>query len=313
MSILAIPNVFVNGSGPANIIDATQMNTNFTAVATAVNNIYPLQVIPLTGVQATFGGTAGYTFPPTGATAVSLSVLTSAGQSGVGLFVNSGGSGNLFQVGATLAISSAGVMQIFPTTNVTPLTLTMNASASTPGLLVNGAASITGNLLQVDLTSGGTHALLVNAAGVTVLGNVPLAGIPNGACISADTAGDMTINATAGKIVQLTAGAGAAGFAPVTGGAYTNASDAKLKKNVAPITGALATLAQLKPSSFDWIENDQPDFGFIAQEVEQVLPQIVRDHENSIKGVVYTGFTAYNTAAIIEMAERLKAAGVIGF
>jgi hypothetical protein len=55
-------------------------------------------------------------------------------------------------------------------------------------------------------------------------------------------------------------------FAAVFGGLYTNSSDAQFKENVAPITQALQTLAQLKPSAYNWIADNQADLGFIAQE-----------------------------------------------
>ena len=69
--------------------------------------------------------------------------------------------------------------------------------------------------------------------------------------------------------------------------AYNNLSDARLKKNVAPLTGGLSIVAQLQPVRFDWrLENEREvgkDFnlsggrqiGFIAQDVGKVLPEAV--------------------------------------
>lgn len=69
MPNLIIPNTFINGT----VADATQVNTNFTAVATVVNALdfnnvgtlgfYASQIIPTSGPQATFGGSQVYTFP----------------------------------------------------------------------------------------------------------------------------------------------------------------------------------------------------------------------------------------------------------
>jgi hypothetical protein len=102
-------------------------------------------------------------------------------------------------------------------------------------------------------------------------------------------------------------------YAPVYGQSFTNSSDATLKTNKAPITGALETVMLLKPQSFDWIVDGQPDFGFMAQEVNAVLPQICRTDSDGRMGVVYTGLTTHAIAAIQEIAAKLKAAGIAGF
>jgi hypothetical protein len=54
-----------------------------------------------------------------------------------------------------------------------------------------------------------------------------------------------------------------------------------LKKNIEPMLGsALGRINSLRPVTFDWIEDDpdvfKPHAGFIAQEVETVMPGIVK-------------------------------------
>lgn len=57
--------------------------------------------------------------------------------------------------------------------------------------------------------------------------------------------------------------------------AFANASDIRLKTNVKNITG-LDKVLRLRPISFDWIDGTgNENLGFIAQEVEQVLPKSV--------------------------------------
>lgn len=70
--------------------------------------------------------------------------------------------------------------------------------------------------------------------------------------------------------------------------AYNNLSDVRLKKNIVPIADALAIVGQLQGVRFDWRKPDErtvgknlnlpvndPQVGFIAQEVKKVLPQAV--------------------------------------
>ena len=58
------------------------------------------------------------------------------------------------------------------------------------------------------------------------------------------------------------------------------ASDIRLKTNIQPISGSLNKLEQLRPVEFDWlVDRDNHEYGFIAQEVEKVVPEIVSEHD----------------------------------
>lgn len=110
MSTLVIPVILANGNQPQNIVDGVGLNSNFNAIAAAVNNIYPSQVLPLTALQATFGATAtgvGYKFLANDATATPLAISGVSGQS-VDIFdvtLTSGGTKALF-------VSSAGAVNV---------------------------------------------------------------------------------------------------------------------------------------------------------------------------------------------------------
>jgi hypothetical protein len=74
--------------------------------------------------------------------------------------------------------------------------------------------------------------------------------------------------------------------------AYSS-SDKNWKKNVKNIDSPLEKLSQINGVEFDWIE-DEPvhgnkghDIGVIAQEIEQVLPEIVQTRESGMKAVQY--------------------------
>jgi hypothetical protein len=62
---------------------------------------------------------------------------------------------------------------------------------------------------------------------------------------------------------------------------WDNPSDARLKTNIRPITGALEKIGQLRGVSFDWINQDlhkgDPTSGFLAQEMEKVFPDCVNE------------------------------------
>jgi hypothetical protein len=59
-------------------------------------------------------------------------------------------------------------------------------------------------------------------------------------------------------------------------------SDQTLKTNIRDLETGLTEVMALKPRRFDWINDDATNVaGFIAQEVEQILPELVSDYEYS--------------------------------
>lgn len=56
---------------------------------------------------------------------------------------------------------------------------------------------------------------------------------------------------------------------------YATSSDYRLKENIAPMTGALATVAQLKPCTYTWKVDGAIGQGFIAHELQSVVPDAV--------------------------------------
>jgi len=70
-------------------------------------------------------------------------------------------------------------------------------------------------------------------------------------------------------------------------------SDKRLKDNITPITEPLSKLSQLGGYTFDWIpkegihSHEGRDVGVIAQEVEEVLPEVTTTRNNGYKAVKY--------------------------
>jgi Chaperone of endosialidase len=92
-------------------------------------------------------------------------------------------------------------------------------------------------------------------------------------------------------------------------------SDARFKTNIAPIKNPLQKVLQLRGVNFDWNTkafpdkkfSDQKAIGFIAQEVEKVLPEVVQT-ENSNEGykaVQYDKVVALLVEAIKEQQKQI--------
>ena len=56
-------------------------------------------------------------------------------------------------------------------------------------------------------------------------------------------------------------------------------SEQRLKKDIVPLELSLADLAKLKPSRFTWKQTDLADIGLIAQDVQSVLPEVVKEDD----------------------------------
>jgi hypothetical protein len=63
---------------------------------------------------------------------------------------------------------------------------------------------------------------------------------------------------------------------------YGTTSDYRLKKDVAPMIGALNKVAQLKPCTYTWKFNDTEGEGFIAHELQEVFPNAVVGEKDAV-------------------------------
>lgn len=82
-------------------------------------------------------------------------------------------------------------------------------------------------------------------------------------------------------------------------------SDATLKTNVQPLTGATDKLLQIQGVTFNWKEGGREDIGVIAQQVKKVYPQLVREDTKYMR-VDYEKLAAPLIESIREIDARLK-------
>ena len=66
---------------------------------------------------------------------------------------------------------------------------------------------------------------------------------------------------------------------------------------------------KLNPKQYDWKKDNRKDIGFIAQEVEEVIPEIVKDNEwfdDKIKTMDYEKLTAVLIKAVQEQQKQIE-------
>ena len=65
--------------------------------------------------------------------------------------------------------------------------------------------------------------------------------------------------------------------------AYNTSSDYRLKNTIVPMTGALDKVALLKPVSYKWIIDGSDGQGFIAHELQEVVPDCVSGEKDAVE------------------------------
>jgi hypothetical protein len=88
-------------------------------------------------------------------------------------------------------------------------------------------------------------------------------------------------------------------------------SDARLKNNITPIENALSKVLTLSGVKWDWNENASPEVranvpnvGLIAQEVQQVLPEVVTERKDGYLALDYNKLIGLLVEAIKELANK---------
>lgn len=81
-------------------------------------------------------------------------------------------------------------------------------------------------------------------------------------------------------------------------------SDETLKESITPITGAISKIDSLTGYTFTWKTSGRADIGLLAQEVENVFPEIVHTDEDGYKSVEYANLIGLVIQAIKELDQR---------
>ena len=90
----------------------------------------------------------------------------------------------------------------------------------------------------------------------------------------------------------------------VTATDFNSASDINLKENIKTIENSLNTIEQLRGVTFNWKENQKPSLGVIAQEVQEILPELVNN--GTIKSVNYNGIIGVLIEAVKELKKEVE-------
>ena len=136
---------------------------------------------------------------------------------------------------------------------------------------------------------------------------------------------DFEIYAGNGQYVLFDVADGAAVYtantSQVISGDFNDTSDIGFKENIVSIDDGLSIISKLNPVTFDWKNKSKgTNSGFIAQEVEKILPNDVNgtdydeslkdlpptEVDNSGKSINLSGIVAHLTKAVQELSEKVE-------
>jgi hypothetical protein len=154
-------------------------------------------------------------------------------------------------------------------------------------------------------TTGGGN---INMAGGNVTGatqvsasqqvNTPILADPTAPAYQLTPAGTSNINT-----LTVTGNITVDGTATAT--TYLHLSDARLKKNIRTIDNPLDIVERLEGHTFNWKRDGKPDIGFVAQEVQKVLPEAVVASPEGHLAVKYDVLTAPLVEAVKAQAAQI--------
>jgi hypothetical protein len=264
-------------------------------------------------IQATYNGAGSFGPLKFTTSSTERMRIDSSGNLGVGT------SSPNTRVQATVGSSGSGVVNALRLQNVgttagdgAKIVFTAGTSTSGAGISSTGVAL---NSADLRFETGGSNERMRIASDGPVLINrtspanserLGVTGNVGSQCMS------MTSPTTAAyDMCNIINGNGQVGLIQTNGSgtSYITSSDYRLKENVAPMTGALAKVALLKPCTYTWKIDGSDGQGFIAHELQAVVPDAVSGEKDAVdadgnirpQGVDTSFLVATLTAAIQEL------------
>lgn len=218
--------------------------------------------------------------------------------------ISTGGNPSIFGTNSRLMVNHNAAFGWETTDNAAIAQI--NVSDANTALVLQGAAFSTGDLQQWQNFGG------------TVLGRVTQAGAVAIGSSTSPTHKLTTTDTTTTNVAKFN-GSGATQCTVVTGTGWSCTSDETLKTNIVNIQNGLDIINQLQGVTFNWKANPNGTLqdGFIAQEVQKVLPELVTTDSNGNLSLNKDGIMPYIVEAVKQQSgnidkvnEKLDAQGI---
>lgn len=259
------------------IIDTHMLSRSKTTAQTFAGSLTFNQTLTVLGA-ATFDSTAQVT----GATTLNTLTCTGAATLQSTLGVTGATTLGAVNVSGTAAFSGAVTVQT-PSSGSHPTTKTYVDNADALKLNLSGG-TMTGNLSIINSTT--EMALTLGSSGGYYYGNTTAAGFKNSSGTNR-----ISWNISSGDFTAA--------------GNVTAYSDANLKENIETIDNALELVNRMRGVFYDRIDTGEPGVGVIAQEMEEVVPEVVV-HSDGVLSVAYGNLVGVLIEAVKELSDRVE-------
>jgi hypothetical protein len=219
---------------------------------------------------------------------------------------NAGGAATAVAPSGDVSMTNAGAFTVASVGGVSAANVASGANAANAASSANTASVIVMRDASKKITSGGeiltgstSGTLTVNPAATTTSYSVTMPSAQGAA--NTVLLNDGSGNLSWGGPFVAKSGDTMTGTLTATGFFYS--SDARLKHDVQSLPDGLALIEKLRGVTFKWNKDDSDDVGLIAQEVEQVFPQLVSTNpQTGFKAVKYGNLVA----PLIESTKQLQ-------
>jgi len=247
----------------------------------------------------------------------------------------SGTAGNAISFTQAMTLDASSNLLVGTTTARNRLTVVSGAGSNPPALGTNGGVTFIGGdgvlygLLtgvstsgyawmqaqRVDGTASAYDIVMQSAGGNLLVGATSFADGSNVFRIGGSTiSSGSSVTTTRTRLEFNSLGLGTVGSISTNGSAttYSTSSDYRLKNTIAPMTGALAKVALLKPCTYKWNADGSNGEGFIAHELAEVCPDAVvgikdavDENGNPIHQGIDTSFLVATVVAALQEQQAL--------
>lgn len=233
------------------------------------------------------------TSPTLSSPSVTTAGITFNGNTGsTSLVASTSASGSLTlpaETGTLVSTASIGAVSSSMIANGTIVNEDISASAAI-AVSKLAASTISGvtlgnNLNTLTIGSYLTGTSYNGSSAVTIGANASSSNVGD-TLVARDASGDFTAGTITATIVNAT-------------------SDINLKENIKPLQNSIDALNQINGVSFEWKKDSSKSIGVIAQEIEEILPELVSEVDGN-KTVNYNGLIGILIEAVKELSKEVE-------